>query len=98
MDRCKYNLLNQQAAPVRHIEPRNDREDEEERFGETIATERYKTFDIVTNETIMTGTRMIGQDYNDDRYDRDYSPGYNQRREDQQGDYEDQRRQGYQNN
>ena len=24
MDRCEYNLLNRQVAPVRHIEPWND--------------------------------------------------------------------------
>ena len=31
-DRCEYNLLNRQAAPVRHIEPRNGQDPEEERF------------------------------------------------------------------
>ena len=31
-DRCEYNLLNRQAAPVRHIEPRNDKDPEEDRF------------------------------------------------------------------
>ena len=28
-DRCEYNLLNRQAAPVRHIEPRHGQESEE---------------------------------------------------------------------
>ena len=32
MDRYEYNRLNRQAAPVRHIEPRNDQEDKEEQF------------------------------------------------------------------
>ena len=31
-DRCEDNLLNRQAALVRHIEPRNGRDPEEERF------------------------------------------------------------------
>ena len=32
MDQCEYNLLNRQAAPVQHIEPRNEQQPKEERF------------------------------------------------------------------
>ena len=32
MDRYEYNLLNRQAAPIRQIETRSDREEEEERW------------------------------------------------------------------
>ena len=98
MDRCEYNLLNRQAAPVRQIDTRSDREEEEERWHRD---ERYRPVqDVWYNDRRDTYDRDRYdryRDYNGDRSDRDHSPSYNRRREDQRGDYEDRRRQGYKN-
>ena len=101
MDHYEYNLLNWQAAPVQHIETRNDREDEEERFRRN---DRYRLLqdirysDRQDNYDWDWNDRSL--DYNSNRYDRNYSPDYNRRRDDQWGDYvdSDRHRQGYQNN
>ena len=63
----------------------------------TIATTNVEkaTIEISMNGTIHWITTGEGMLY--DRYGRDYSPSYNQRREDQRENYEDWQRQGNKN-
>ena len=79
--RCEYNLLTRQAAPVRHIEPRNrDPDEDRPRRDDRYQRERGDRY---------TDRRRDGYDreerrkdsYPRDRYDRDDSPEYEQRRE-----------------
>ena len=84
-DRCEYNLLNRQAAPVRHIEPRHGQDSEEERLrrdnryrperGDRYTERRRDDYDHERDERRREG-------YNRDRYERDYSPEYDRRRDD----------------
>ena len=78
-DRCEYNLLNRQAAPVRHIEPRHGQESEEERFerdnryrperGDRYIDRRRDDYEHDRDDRRKEG-------YNRDRYEQDYSPDY----------------------
>ena len=84
-NRCEYNLLNRQAAPVRHIEPHNGQESEEERFRREDRYrpergDRYNERRRDDYERDRDDRRKEG--YNQDRYERDYSPDYDRRRDD----------------
>ena len=57
-DRCEYNLLNRQAAPVRHIEPGTIRTRKKIDSGETTATNASATIDtLIDDVTTMTATK-----------------------------------------
>ena len=69
MDRCEYNLLNRQAPPVRQIEPRSSRDEEDERWRRE---ERYRPA-----QDVWYGDRRNNYDRYE-RYDRyrDYNGRY----------------------
>ena len=83
-DRCKYNLLNRQAALVWHIEPRHGQEPKERfRREDHYRPERRDRY----NERRRDDYKHDRDDrhregYNRDRYERDYSPDYDRRRDD----------------
>ena len=86
-DRCEYNLLNQQAAPMRHMEPRHGQEPVEERFRreDRYRQEREDRYnerrrDDYEHEHDRNDRRKEG--YNRDWYERDYYPNYDWRRND----------------
>ena len=74
-DRCEYNLLNRLAAPVRHIEPRNNQDPEEDRFQRDDRDQRERD-DRYTDRRRDDYDRdeKHRDDYRRNRYERDDSP------------------------
>ena len=80
-DRCEYNLLNRQAAPVRHIEPRNQDPDEDRfRRDDRYQRERGDRYTDRRRDNYDREEKRRDS-YPRDRYDRDESPEDEQRRE-----------------
>ena len=89
---CTYHgpMREQPAAPIRHIEPRNGQDPEEERFrrDDHYRPERGDRYtDRRRDDYDRDERRKYG--YNRDRYEGDYSPEYDRRR--------DEKRQGNRN-